>query len=67
VAPDADALRRTAWVMRIGPRPDAMKPDIHGVRTQWIRGLMAFQLVRHAQVIRLAESDIVIFMGQCGG
>jgi hypothetical protein len=39
----------------------------HGVRTQWIRGLMAFQLVRHAQVIRLAVSDIVIFMGQCGG
>jgi len=27
---------------------------------------MAFKLVRHAQVIRLAVSDIVIFMGQCG-
>jgi hypothetical protein len=25
-----------------GPRPDAMKPDIHGVRTHWIRGFMAF-------------------------
>ena len=23
-----------------------MKPDIHGVRTHWIRGFMAFQLVR---------------------
>ena len=38
----------------------------HGVRTCWIRGFMAFQLVRHAQVIPLAVSDIVIFMGQCG-
>jgi hypothetical protein len=24
--------------------PDAMKPRIHGVRTHWIRGFMAFQL-----------------------
>ena len=23
--------------------PDAMKPDIHGVRAHWIRGFMAFQ------------------------
>ena len=30
--------------MRIGPRPDAMKPDIHCVGTRWIRGFMAFQL-----------------------
>jgi hypothetical protein len=25
-----------------------MKPDIHGVRTHWIRGFMAFQLARSA-------------------
>jgi len=30
--------------MRIGPRPDAMKPDIHGVGTPWIRSFMAFQV-----------------------
>jgi hypothetical protein len=23
-----------------------MKPDIHGVRTDWIRGFIAFQLAR---------------------
>jgi hypothetical protein len=30
--------------MRIGPLPDAMKLDIHGVGTHWNRGFMAFQL-----------------------
>jgi len=29
-------------IMKLGPRPDAMEPDIHGVRTHWIRGFMAF-------------------------
>jgi hypothetical protein len=33
--------------------PDAMKPDIHGVGTHWIRGFMAFQLARSAQNVRL--------------
>jgi hypothetical protein len=27
-----------------GRVPDAMKPGIHGARTRWIRGFMAFQL-----------------------
>ena len=44
VAPDAGTLHRTARVMRIGPRPDAMKPDIHCVGTPWIRSFMAFQV-----------------------
>jgi len=26
--------------------PDALKPDIQCVRTHWIRGFMAFQLLR---------------------
>jgi hypothetical protein len=26
--------------------PDAMKPGIHGARTHWIRGFMAFHLAR---------------------
>jgi hypothetical protein len=41
--------RNGAWlllIMKLGPRPDAMEPDIHGVRTQWIRGFMAFGLAR---------------------
>ena len=46
-----------------------MRPRIHGFRTHWIPGFMAFHSTPealHAQVIRLAVSDIVIFMGQCG-
>jgi hypothetical protein len=36
-------------------------------RTQWNQGFIAFQPeTLHAQIIRLAVSDIVIFMGQCG-
>jgi len=31
--------------MKIGLLPDAMKPGIHGVRTRWNRGFMAFRLV----------------------
>jgi hypothetical protein len=30
-----------------------MKPDIHGVRTHWIRGFMAFQLVRFIPSVML--------------
>jgi hypothetical protein len=26
--------------------PDVLKPGIHGVRAHWIRGFMAFRLVR---------------------
>jgi hypothetical protein len=39
--------------MKLGPRPDAMEPDIHGVRTQWIRGFMAFWLARRTRTVRL--------------
>jgi len=63
-------------IMKIDPPLDALKPGIHGVRTRWIRGFIAFQPgirshgstpeTLHAQIIRLAVSDIVIFMGQCG-
>ena len=35
------------------PMPDAMKPDIHGVRTPWIPGFMAFQLARHTELVVL--------------
>jgi len=33
---------------RIGPQSDAMDPRIHGARTHWIRGFMAFQPHRRA-------------------
>ena len=33
--------------------PDVMKPDLHGVRTHWIRGFMAFQLARRTRKVRL--------------
>jgi hypothetical protein len=29
--------------MKIGLLPDDVKPRIHGARTQWIRGFMAFR------------------------
>jgi hypothetical protein len=38
-----------APLMTIGPLPDAMKPGTHGVGTHWIRGFMAFQLVRRIE------------------
>ena len=40
--------RNAAWlllIMKLGPGrtpPDAMEADIHGVRTHWILGFMAF-------------------------
>jgi len=30
-----------------------MKPGIHCVSTRWIRGFMAFQLVRYARIVML--------------
>ena len=39
--------------MKIGPPPDALKPDIHGVRTHWNRGFMTFQLVRRTRTVPL--------------
>jgi hypothetical protein len=36
--------------------PDVLKPGIHGVRTQWIRGFMAFQLARRTRIVMLMGS-----------
>jgi hypothetical protein len=33
--------------------PDAMEPGIHCVGTHWIRGFMAFQLVRRIRTVML--------------
>jgi hypothetical protein len=33
-------LRDVIWELQL---PDAMDPGIHGARTHWIRGFMAFQ------------------------
>jgi hypothetical protein len=49
-------------IMKLGPLPDAMDPadamdpDIHGVRTHWIRGFMAFWLARRTRIVRLMVS-----------
>ena len=40
-------------IMKIGPLPDAMEPDIHCVRTHWIRGFIAFRLARRARTVVL--------------
>ena len=29
----------------------ALEPASHGVRTQWVRGFMAFQLARRTQIV----------------
>ena len=39
--------------MKIGPLPDALKPDIHCVTTHWIRGFMTFQLALCTQAVML--------------
>jgi len=36
--------------------PDVLKPGIHGVRTRWIRGFMAFRLVRRTRIVMLMVS-----------
>ena len=38
-------------IMTIGLLPDAMEPGIHCVRTHWIRGFMAFQLVPRMRTV----------------
>jgi hypothetical protein len=30
-----------------------VEPDIHGVRTHWIRGFMAFRLARRTRIVML--------------
>ena len=54
-------------VRRGGPRPDALDPGIHGARTPWIRGFMAFRLARRTRAVMLMvpacpESG---FLGTC--
>ena len=57
-------VRDGAWlllIMKLGPgpdamEPDAMEPDIDGVRTQWIRGFMAFGLARRTRAVGLMVS-----------
>ena len=39
--------------MTIGPLPDAMNPGFHCVTTHWIRGFMAFMLVRRLRIVML--------------
>jgi hypothetical protein len=38
------------------PMPDALKPDIHCVRTHWIRGFIAFRLARRTRTVVLMVS-----------
>ncbi len=40
-------------IKTIGLRPNAMKPEIHGVRTHWIWGFIAFRLVRRIRTVML--------------
>jgi hypothetical protein len=40
-------------IMKIGPLPDAVEPDFQCVRTHWIRGFMAFWLVRRIRAVML--------------
>jgi hypothetical protein len=45
-----------AWlklIMKIGPLPDALKPDFQCARTHWNRGFMAFRLVRRTRTVVL--------------
>ena len=37
--------------------PDALEPGIHGVRTHWIRGFMAFQLARYTRTVLLTVPE----------
>ena len=39
--------------MKIGPLPDALEPGFQCVRAHWIRGFMAFQLVRRTRTVML--------------
>jgi hypothetical protein len=35
----------------------ALEPGIHGVRTPWIRGFMAFQLARYTRTVLLTVPE----------
>jgi hypothetical protein len=47
------------WLTRAdaGPLPGALEPGIHGVRTHWIRGFMAFQLARCTRTVLLTVPE----------
>jgi hypothetical protein len=47
---------RLKWIMKIGPLPDALKPDFQCVRTHWNRGFIAFQLARRTRTVVLMVS-----------
>ena len=42
--------------MTLGPLPDAMEPGFHGAQAHWIRGFMAFLLVRRTRTGMLMVS-----------
>jgi hypothetical protein len=47
-------LLSAAWlklIMRLGPLPDDLKPDIHCVTTHWNRGFMGFQLAQLTRTV----------------
>ena len=43
-------------IMKIGPLPDALELGFHRVGTHWIRGFMAFRLVRRTRAVLLMVS-----------
>jgi hypothetical protein len=45
--------RSAAGLLAAGRLPDVMDSGIHGVRTHWIRGFMAFQLARRIRDVML--------------
>jgi hypothetical protein len=44
---------RLMLIMKIGPLPDALEPGFQCVRTQWIRGSIAFQPTRRTRIVML--------------
>jgi hypothetical protein len=53
---DACHAAELKLIMKTGRLPDAMKPGIHCVRAQWIRGFMTLHRVRHARTVMLMVS-----------
>jgi hypothetical protein len=51
--PDAPGRLRNA----AGRLSGALEPGIHGVRTPWIRGFMAFQLARYTRTVLLTVPE----------
>ena len=45
--------RQLGSILKFGSLPDALDPGFHCVRTHWIRGFMAVQLVRYARIVML--------------